>query len=417
MPSRRTAAHFVGATASKLTPPALQLLLIFAVARAGGLEDVGKLSLASAMSFGCASLAEMGFMTSLSIPRTYFGTDAPPLRGTRVLRVGAALGGSALYGILWVGGMGGHDEALLILLPLPFLLALSYGYSGVMNAAGGLKDEGAVSVAESVFAVGVLVVFLAVVPPLPAALLALLLGRAAGTAARLWSVRRFPQSAERFTRDMVATQGWFLASTLAIVVVGQVDILVLGSIGAYVLLGVYAPMLRLAYGGLLVVEAVSWAMYGRNEPRHNRNGIETLSARRLLAAWMTGHWRATGVIFGVLLGLAFALVAPFALEIILGRKLDGILTAVAVFGAVIAIRTCTFVLTVDIIRAGRQRARIPVSIVAGVVLLIGATLAGEARSLSWLATARLVAETVVLAGYGLLVRGIRHATPRNVEAA
>src|SRR5919199_983010 len=74
--------HFAGAAVTKLAPPLVQLVLLLLVARDSTLDDVGRLALASAVSFLCGAMAELGFQTTLSIPRPTFGTAAPPLRAT-----------------------------------------------------------------------------------------------------------------------------------------------------------------------------------------------------------------------------------------------------------------------------------------------------------------------------------------------
>src|SRR5690349_6375398 len=78
--------HFAGAAVTKLAPPLVQLLLLLLVARESTLRDVGVLALASAVNFLCGALGDLGFATTLSIPRTTFGTAAPPLRATARLR-------------------------------------------------------------------------------------------------------------------------------------------------------------------------------------------------------------------------------------------------------------------------------------------------------------------------------------------
>src|ERR687886_225682 len=101
--------HFAGAAVTKLAPPLVQLVLLLLVARDSTLDDVGRLALASAVSFLCGATAELGFATTLSIPRPTFGVAEPPLKATSRLRLVAALGGSLLYLALWAAGLGGHD--------------------------------------------------------------------------------------------------------------------------------------------------------------------------------------------------------------------------------------------------------------------------------------------------------------------
>ncbi len=70
-------AHYIGALGSRLLPPAVQLLLIVLVAQQGTLSDVGRLALASAVSFTCGGLAEIGLQTSLSVPRPISAWNTP----------------------------------------------------------------------------------------------------------------------------------------------------------------------------------------------------------------------------------------------------------------------------------------------------------------------------------------------------
>ena len=97
--------HFAGAAVTKLAPPLVQLLLLLLVARESTLDDVGRLALASAASFLCGALGELGFATTLSIPRPTFGTPSPPLRATGRVRVVSAVAGSLLYLVLWGAGL------------------------------------------------------------------------------------------------------------------------------------------------------------------------------------------------------------------------------------------------------------------------------------------------------------------------
>src|SRR2546423_7582435 len=83
--------HFAGAAVTKLAPPLVQLLLLLLVARESTLDDVGRLALASAVSFLCGALAELGFMTTLSIPPPQFGVEAPTLHATARVRVDSAI--------------------------------------------------------------------------------------------------------------------------------------------------------------------------------------------------------------------------------------------------------------------------------------------------------------------------------------
>ena len=102
--------HFAGSATMKLAPPATQFLLLFVVARQGSVAEVGKLALASAASFACGAVADIGFATTLSAPAAYFGLEQPPVRRTRTLRTAAAVSGALLYVVLWSVGLGGTDD-------------------------------------------------------------------------------------------------------------------------------------------------------------------------------------------------------------------------------------------------------------------------------------------------------------------
>ncbi len=109
--------------------------------------------------------------------------------------MGAALAGSAVYVALWLAGLGHHDPLLLVVAPLPFLIALSLGYAGAMNAAGDLSTEGALSIAESLLIALIAVVVGATTGEwLVGSLVALVAGRAAGTVARAVALHRYPRS-------------------------------------------------------------------------------------------------------------------------------------------------------------------------------------------------------------------------------
>src|SRR5712692_5605600 len=157
---------FTGAGVAKLAPPLVQFVLLLLVARAGSLDDVGRLALASAGAFLCGALAELGLATSLSIPKVTFGTEGVPLRATRRLRLTAAVLGCFLYVTLWAAGLGGHDPVLLLVAPLPFALALAYGYAGAMNASGELHYEIPVSLGESALVLASALLVAAVYAPL-----------------------------------------------------------------------------------------------------------------------------------------------------------------------------------------------------------------------------------------------------------
>jgi O-antigen/teichoic acid export membrane protein len=385
--------HFAGGATTKLGPPATQLLLLLIVARQSSVGEVGKLALASAASFGCGAAADIGFATTLSVPGVYFGTARPPLRGTRRARTAAALTGALLYVVLWAAGLGGHDARFLIVAPLPTVLALSYGYSGVVNAAGALWWEGAVALVEAATVLLTTVVLvLAADAALTAALVALLAGRSLGVLARAQVVRRLPQS-DQVPASIARTQAPFAASTGLTVVQGQVELLALGFVGGgFALAGVYGPLLRTAMGLLLVAEAVSWGLYG---------GVgRTLERQqRLVRAW-TGVGLALGVVFAIV----FVLLAHPFLELLLGRNVTDTHAAIVLLAATIATRFSSFVLTVPLVRAGRQREQVPVIAAATAVVSVLGLIAAASGSLTGLAGSRLASEGVIALGYLALVR-------------
>jgi polysaccharide biosynthesis protein PslH len=397
--------HFAGAAVAKLAPPLVQFALLLLVARRGTLDDVGRLALASAASFLCGALAELGFATTLSLPRPAFGTAEPPLRATERLRVGAAGCGTALYSLLWAAGLGGHDPVLLLAAPLPFALALSSSYSGAMNASGLLRVEGAVSLAESIVILAIAAIGSLLGAALTWSLVGLTAGRAGGTIARAALARRIPQSGVPRLHGLVRAQLPFALATLAIVFQGQVDMLAIGFFGSLAVAGVYGPLLRTAYAPLLSAEALSWSLYGGAHPDERDD-----------AGWIARHWRAVGVGSGVVFAVAFALLAEPFLRFLLDRPLPDLTPAVVLFALVVVARFGTLVLNVDVLRAGRQRDEIPVLGVASLVLAAGGGLAAAAGSLTALAGSRLVSELITASGYAFIARRAS-ARPRRAPAA
>lgn len=382
---------FAGGVASRLTPTLVRLVVLLLVARQGSIDDVGRVALASAAAFLCGTLAEIGMMTSLSLPREYFGVALPPLRATRRLRLAAATAGTGLYALLWAAGLGSHEPVFLVVLPLPFLLALSYGYAGALNATRALALEGWISVAESaVMLAGTALLFLAV-GPVAAALIALTAVRAAGTLARALVLRRRPQSDAPRVDRVVRRQGAFLASTGALVVHGQLDVVVLGFLSSFTLIGVYGPLLRTAYATFLVAEGLTLAMY-------------SLARDEEHSWWPLRRWRTAGLLIGAAFGAVFLVVAEPLLELILSESIRDLAVPIVLFAFVIPIRFFGYVQSVDIVRGGRQAARIPVLAGAIVILLVGAIVGGHLDSLTWLAAFRLASECAVTAGFVYLVR-------------
>jgi O-antigen/teichoic acid export membrane protein len=397
MNRRASTTHFVGALIWKFAPPAAQLLLILIVARNGMLTDVGALAIASALSFFLGALGDFGFSITLAVPRVAFGRSTPPLRPTRAIRITAAALASVLYGVFWLAGIGGHAPSLLILLPLPFFLALSYGYTGALNAGGMLGVEALVSIAESLTIVALALAFMRTHDALASALLALVVARALGVLARMIATRRIPGAHVRAStpRGVVRTQFQFAASTVVTVVQGQLDIVVIGFLGTLTLAALYGPLLRAAYSVLLIPEALSWALYG-----------DAVRSRVAGQASRVGT-RAFFVTLGLATGIGFAVSAQPFMRFLLGRSIDGLLFAVLLFALVIPIRSLSSAFGIEIVRSGRQARRIPVVAAAGVILLAGAAAAATSGSITGLAAARLASEIVIVLGYRtiLLING------------
>ncbi|MEX2155163.1 MAG: hypothetical protein WD825_17590 [Gemmatimonadaceae bacterium] len=391
---------------SKTAPAVVQLALLVVVARSGDLRAVGLLAIASALAFGCASIAEAGFGTSFAVSRVAFGADRPPLRATRRVRLTAASLGSAAFLLAWAAGIGEREEALLIATPLPFLLALAYGYAGALNAAGRLAAEGRIAVAESVVILAVAIAAIEWTGPLEGALIALVVGRLAGTMARGLLV-------DRLRGDVSGSvDGWriqrpYLAATVVIVAHGQADILVLGTVASPELVGTYAPLLRLAYASLLVAEAASWALFGAAGDR----GDESAAPARRFGS--SGQFFVAGVAFGV----AFLVLYRPVFGLVLDQPAPPV-AAAALLAAAIPIRFLSFSSTVRLVRGGWQLARIPVLLTALVILLGGSVLASKNGSLSGLALSRFASEVVIAAGYAVLAAKLAaRRPPRPVVSA
>jgi glycosyltransferase involved in cell wall biosynthesis/O-antigen/teichoic acid export membrane protein len=389
--------HFAGGATTKLAPPATQFVLLLIVARQSSVAEVGKLALASAASFACGGIADIGFATTLSVPLAYFGTTKPPVRGTRRTRLASAVAGALLYVALWGAGLGGHDARFLIVAPLPIVLALSFGFSGVVNAAGALWWEGAVALVEAAV---VLLVTLVLVQTsdaaLTGALVGLLAGRALGLALRVLVIRRLPRDESPLV-SVARIQAPFAASTVLTVAQGQIELLALGFVGSFALAGVYGPLLRTATGLLLVAEAVSWALYGgvgRTPERQQR---------------LVRLWTGIGLGLGACFAIVFAVAAHPFLEFLLGRDVGDAWGAIALLALVIATRFGSFVLTVPLVRAGRQREQVPVVAAAALVLAVLGPIAAASGSLTGLAGSRLASEAVIALGYLMLVRRGRSA--------
>src|SRR5205814_117697 len=105
-------------------------------------------------------------------------------------------------------------------------------------------------------------------------------------------------------------------------------------------------------------EAVSWGLYGGVGKTPERQ-------QRLVRAW-TGVGLGLGAIFAV----SFAVLAHPFLEFLLGRKVADARAAIILLALVIATRFGSFVLTVPLVRAGRQREQVPVVAAATAVLTV-----------------------------------------------
>ncbi len=380
----------------------MQLVLLVVVGRRGSLDDVGLLALASAVAFNCGSIAEAGFNTSLSVPEAYLGERHPPLAATRRARFAAALGGSLLYALLWAAGLGRHEPVLLIPLALPALLAISYGYAGVMNAAGQLRIEGRISVAESVLAMALLFPLLSIMAPLAAALTALVAGRAVGTLARAASVRHLPQSDVAAVSGLGRTHAWFVATQGSTALHAQIDVIILGFFGSFALLGVYGPLVRIAYAGLLVAEGLAWGLYGRTT--HERVVAAGRRPQRSLGDRLLGNWRLSGMLIGCACAAGFWLLGAPLLEFVIDRSVDGLRLPVTLLALAVLVRFGMFVLCVDIIRGGLQKARLPVELLAAAVLGGMAVVGALDDSLTALSIGKVMCEVVILAGYWRIAR-------------
>jgi O-antigen/teichoic acid export membrane protein len=384
--------HLLGAGAAKFAPPLAQFILLLLVARVGTLDDVGLLSLASAAAFLCGALAEMGLATTLSMPAVVFGTDAPPLRGTRRLRLWAGVAGCLVYIVLWLGGVGKHNPALLILIPLPYMLAVASGYSGAMNAAGKLSYEIPISIGETIVILAIALLGSLVLPALTVCLLGLTVGRGLGLVARTLLMKNVPLSDQRRVPRAARAQLPYALATVAFVVQGQADMVMIGFFGALATAAVYGPLLRTAYSTLLSAEALSWALFGSANPDESEH-----------QGWIARQWRTMMIVAGVVVAALFVVLAQPFLHFLLNRPLPDITSAVVLFGVVIAVRFVSLTLHVDILRAGLQSREVPV-LAIGAVILTGLSLwAASAGSLTGLAAARLASEAPIMIGF-LLIR-------------
>ncbi|HEV2068747.1 MAG TPA: hypothetical protein VGR26_03015 [Acidimicrobiales bacterium] len=311
-----------------------------------------------------------------------------------------------LFMVAWAAGLGAHDWRLLLATPLPLALALGYGYAGAMNAGGALDREGHVTVAESVAVIALASVLVALsIDPLAASLVALTVGRGVGALGRGLLLRSLPSSDCELSRGAITNQMWFGASTVVLALQGQADLLILGILGQFVQLAVYGPLLRTAYGTVLIAEALAWALLGRAGDSVGNNELRP-SGARLSVAWLLRHWRAVGVVLGGTVAVAFVVAAAPVVQFILGRPVSGLTIPVIVFAGDIILRFLSFVQTVEIVRSGRQSERIAVGLAATAVLVL-MVLTLTAFSLTGLAFARLLSEATLVLGFQRVIRRIR----------
>jgi hypothetical protein len=395
---RRGGGHFAGAVLSKFTAPALQFFLLTYVGRTQTVHDVGLLALGSAAAFLAGALGDVGFQTSLSLPRAYYGVEDPPLVATRRVRYVAATCGSLIYLGLVGAGLGRSDAHLWLLGPLPFTLALSLGLSGAMNAVGMLEIEGRIAIAESLVS-AVLSVGIGqwAGDPLAGACVGLTAGRAIGLAFRSLATARLPQSRVRCLGGLWRKQQGFILSNVALIFQGQADLLMLGMLGTVALAAAYAPILRLAYTAALLAEALAWALFFRE--RRARGGALYPDSR------LGRHPVISAASVGTLISVAFVAGSPAIVHLI-SPNIPVSPVAVVLLGLVIPVRFAIFALSLDIVRHGRQVHRVPSLVFSSIVLAAGTLLAAAMGSAGGVATARLMSEILLTGAFGIVARRV-----------
>ena len=207
-------------------------------------------------------------------------------------------------------------------------------------------------------------------------------------------VRGLPQDAGALGVPLLRTQGWFVAAGAVVVIAGQVDVLAAGFVSAFATLGVFSPLMRTAYSLALIAEALSWSLYGRA-------GSDAPTSR---TARFVQNWSVSAPIIGLGCAVVFVAVAPWFVPLVVDADVGSIIGPVLLFAGAIVARFVTFSFSLRLIRAGRQRARLPGLLVATVVLLGSGVVGALAASVTVLAAGRLVAEIVVAAAYALAVR-------------
>lgn len=271
-----------------------------------------------------------------------------------------------------------------------------------MNAGGALNTEGAIAAGEAVATVVLTVVLGQTTSTLAAALVALGASKWLGTLARVLVLRGLPKHTGVSVPGVVRQQLWFLTSGGSTVLHGRLDLLVLGFGGPLSLVGIYSTLLRACYSTFLVAEGLTLAMYSTEEAESSSRAVR--------------RWRVTGLVIGLVAGTAFLIAAGPLLPVILDRPIENLLVPIILLAVLIPVRFAGYVQSIDLVRAGRQAARIPVLVVALAVLLVGGIVGWRTGSLTWLAGLRLASEAVVTLGFLYLARrglgALRGVRPR-----
>jgi O-antigen/teichoic acid export membrane protein len=395
----RGGGHFSGAVVSKFTPPALQFLLLVYVGRSETVHDVGLLALGSAAAFFAGIVGDIGFQTSLSLPRAYYDVEDPPLVATRRLRYFAAACGSLFYLALVAGGLGRSDAHLWLLGPLPFLLAVSLGLSGAMNAVGKLQIEGRIAVTESIASVGLALAIGGVAhDALSGAFAGLTAGRAVGLALRLVTVARLPQSLVPSVGSLARRQRGFVVSNAALIFQGQGDLVTLGMLGSVAWAAAYAPLLRLAFTAALLGEALAWAIFFREREARGRALYPDSRLGR--------HLIVTAFGLGAVLSLCFAAVSPSVVHLI-SPDITVSATAVGLVALVIPVRFAALAISLEIVRLGMQIRQVRPLVLSSAVLVAGTVVAAALGSVQEVASARLASEVVLCVAFAVVVPRVR----------
>jgi hypothetical protein len=395
----RGGGHFAGAVLSKFMPPALQFLLLVYVGRSETVHDVGVLALGSAAAFLGGIVGDIGFQTSLSLPRAYYDVEDPPLVATRRLRYFAAACGSLIYLALVAGGLGRSDAHLWLLGPLPFLLAVSLGLSGAMNAVGKLQIEGRIAVTESIAAAALAVATgRATHDALTGAFVGLTAGRAVGLALRLATVARLSQSRLPLVGSLWRRQRGFAVSNAALIFQGQGELVTLGMLGTVALAAAYAPLLRLAFTAALLGEALAWAIFFREREARGRALYPDSGLGR--------HPIVSAFGLGAVISLCFAAVAPAVVHLI-SPDITVSATAVALLALVIPVRFAVLGISVEIVRYGMQIRRVPSLVLSSGALVAGTLVAAAVESVQGVASARLASEVVLCVAFAVVVPRVR----------